>query len=234
MINPTKLTTPKDAFDAMGVSYAFSRGYAENATTTNGALLREALEGAKQFQKVLVFAGLTDYVESEGCDREDMRLPENQLALIEGLIKENKQVIVVLFGGSPGAAVRGESERNIEYVSARAERRQGRARICCSERQTPRAGLQRPGCSDTRTFPSAKRSEERERDLQRERLRRLPLLYDGAKESSLSRFAALLHELCLVGYAVERGRGSVHHLLPREKYGNTRWRGSRSALCLCA
>ena len=30
-----------------------------------------------------------------------MRLPENQLALIEGLIKENKQVIVVLFGGSP-------------------------------------------------------------------------------------------------------------------------------------
>lgn len=101
MINPTKLTTPRDAFDAMGVSYAFSRGYAENATTTNGALLREALEGAKQFQKVLVFAGLTDYVESEGCDREDMRLPENQLALIEGLIKEGKQVIVVLFGGSP-------------------------------------------------------------------------------------------------------------------------------------
>ena len=101
MINPTKLTTPRDAFDAMGVSYAFSRGYAENATTTNDALLREALEGAKKHQKVLVFTGLTDYVESEGCDREDMQLPENQLPLIEGLIKENKQVIVVLFGGSP-------------------------------------------------------------------------------------------------------------------------------------
>ena len=101
MINPTKLTTPKEAFDAMGVRYTYARGYAENSTTTNGALLREALESAKQFQKVLVFAGLTDYVESEGCDRKDMRLPENQLALIEGLIKENKQVIVVLFGGSP-------------------------------------------------------------------------------------------------------------------------------------
>ena len=101
MINPTKLTTPKDAFDAMGVRYTYARGYAENSTTTNGALLREALDGAKKFQKVLVFAGLTDYVESEGCDREDMRLPENQLALIEGLVKENKQVIVVLFGGSP-------------------------------------------------------------------------------------------------------------------------------------
>ena len=101
MINPTKLTTPKAAFDAMGVRYTYARGYAENSTTTNGALLREALEKAKQYKKALVFAGLTDYVESEGCDREDMRLPENQLALIEGLIKENKQVIVVLFGGSP-------------------------------------------------------------------------------------------------------------------------------------
>lgn len=101
MINPVKLTTPKDAFDAMGIKYAFSRGYAENSTTTNGALLREALEAAKRYKKVLVFAGLTDYVESEGCDREDMRFPENQLALIDALINAGKQVIVVLFGGSP-------------------------------------------------------------------------------------------------------------------------------------
>lgn len=101
MINPTKLTTPKDAFDAMRVRYTYARGYAENSTSTNDALLREALEGAKKHQKVLVFAGLTDYVESEGCDREDMRLPENQLALIDALINAGKQVIVVLFGGSP-------------------------------------------------------------------------------------------------------------------------------------
>ena len=101
MINPTKLTTPKDAFDAMGVRYTYARGYAENSTSTNDALLREALDGAKKFQKVLVFAGLTDYVESEGCDREDMRLPENQLALIDALSNAGKQVIVVLFGGSP-------------------------------------------------------------------------------------------------------------------------------------
>ena len=101
MINPTKLTTPKDAFDAMGVRYTYARGYAENSISTNDALLREALDGAKKFQKVLVFAGLTDYVESEGCDREDMRLPENQLALIDALSNAGKQVIVVLFGGSP-------------------------------------------------------------------------------------------------------------------------------------
>ena len=101
MINPTKLTTPKTAFDEAGIRYRFARGYAQNPVSTDGALLREALEGAKKYQKVLVFAGLTDYVESEGCDREDMRLPENQLALIEGLVNEGKQVVAVLFGGSP-------------------------------------------------------------------------------------------------------------------------------------
>lgn len=87
MINPTKLTTPKDAFDAMGVRYTYARGYAENSTTTNGALLREALDGTKKFQKVLVFAGLTDYVESEGCDREDMRLPKTSSLSSKGLSK---------------------------------------------------------------------------------------------------------------------------------------------------
>lgn len=40
-------------------------------------------------------------MESEGCDRGNMRLPENQLVLIDALCKTGKKVIVVLFGGSP-------------------------------------------------------------------------------------------------------------------------------------
>ena len=101
MINPARLTSPKKAFDEKGVNYTFARGYAENAVATNTALLNEALTAAKPFETALVFAGLTDYVESEGCDREHMRLPENQLALIDGLQKAGKRVVVVLFGGSP-------------------------------------------------------------------------------------------------------------------------------------
>ncbi len=101
MINPTKLTTPKAAFDAMGVRYTYARGYAENKTQTEQRYIDEALTLSKNENKVLVFAGLTDYVESEGCDREDMRLPENQLALIDALINAGKRVVVVLFGGSP-------------------------------------------------------------------------------------------------------------------------------------
>ena len=101
MITPARLTTPRNAFDEMGVSYAFCRGYEENKTEANASLVAEAVEKASQYEKILVFAGLTDYVESEGGDRENMCLPENQLALLEALVKAGKRVAVVLFGGAP-------------------------------------------------------------------------------------------------------------------------------------
>ncbi len=100
MINPAMLTTPKDAFDKAKVNYEFCRGYAENSLTPNEILISQAVESAEDYDKIVVFAGLTDYVESEGCDRENMRLPENQLALIDALIKTGKKIAVVLFGGS--------------------------------------------------------------------------------------------------------------------------------------
>ena len=101
MINPTYLSTPKTAFDANGVKYTYAKGYRENELAASTALIEEALDACAEYDSILVFAGLTDYVESEGADRENMRLPENQLALIDALIKANKRVTVVLFGGSP-------------------------------------------------------------------------------------------------------------------------------------
>ena len=79
MINPAMVTTPKDAFDARGVKQDCS---------------------LDECDTILVFAGLTDEYESEGCDREDMKLPSDQLALIDRLCDTGKKVIVVLFGGS--------------------------------------------------------------------------------------------------------------------------------------
>lgn len=101
MITPARLATPRNAFDEMGISYAFCRGYEENKTEANASLVAEAVEKASQYEKILVFAGLTDYVESEGGDRENMCLPENRLALLEALVKAGKRVAVVLFGGAP-------------------------------------------------------------------------------------------------------------------------------------
>ena len=101
MINPTRITTPKEAFGNMGIKYKFARGYAESNTRTEQKYIDEALALSEGYEKILIFAGLTDYVESEGCDRENMRLPENQLALIDALCKTGKKVVVVLFGGAP-------------------------------------------------------------------------------------------------------------------------------------
>ncbi len=100
MINPYRLTTPKNAFDENGVSYEFVKGYSENQLKPQDDLISEALEKAKSYDKVLVFAGLTDYVESEGGDRESLSLPENQSALIDAIVNTGKKVIIVLFGGS--------------------------------------------------------------------------------------------------------------------------------------
>ena len=79
MINPTEVTTPEDAFRARGIKPVT----------------------AAESDVILVFAGLTDEYESEGGDREHMRLPEHQLREIEALCKVGKKVVVVLFGGSP-------------------------------------------------------------------------------------------------------------------------------------
>ena len=79
MIHPTKVTTPKDAFDAHGVRSV----------------------PPEESDVILVFAGLTDYYESEGCDREHMRLPDSQLRQINALCARGQKVVVVLFGGSP-------------------------------------------------------------------------------------------------------------------------------------
>lgn len=101
MINPTELISPKAAFDSRGIEYAFAKGYIESRTTMDDDLINEAVKAAKNYEKILVFAGLTDFVESEGGDRADMRLPENQYALIDSLVKKGKKIAVVLYGGSP-------------------------------------------------------------------------------------------------------------------------------------
>ncbi len=101
MINPYHLITPKMAFDNANVSYLYCKGYKENEEEPNNALLDEIKNNAKDFDTVLAFIGLTDYVESEGGDRLNMSLPKNQLAMIEELRKLNKKIVLVFYGGSP-------------------------------------------------------------------------------------------------------------------------------------
>lgn len=101
MINPTSLFTPEDAFKEAGIRFEYAQGYREADNEIDPKLIKEAVVCSQKYKKVLVFAGLTDYVESEGADRESLSLPKPQLALIDALAKAHKDVIVVLYGGAP-------------------------------------------------------------------------------------------------------------------------------------
>ena len=61
----------------------------------------EAIEASKKAKTVVIFAGLPDSYESEGYDRKDMKMPQNQDVLISEIAKVNKNVVVVLHNGSP-------------------------------------------------------------------------------------------------------------------------------------
>ena len=94
-INSWKLVSATEACQKV----AYAKGCNEDGST-NETLLKEALELAKIKEKVVVFAGLTDSYESEGFDRENMKMPQGHIHMMEELVKVNANVIVVLMCGS--------------------------------------------------------------------------------------------------------------------------------------
>lgn len=87
--------------DYPDVKYSYTRGYRLKKDQIDDEYKAEAVVTAAQADRIVVFAGLPDGLESEGFDRRDMRLPNNQNDLIETLVKLNKPLTVVLFAGSP-------------------------------------------------------------------------------------------------------------------------------------
>ncbi|HWQ58594.1 MAG TPA: glycoside hydrolase family 3 C-terminal domain-containing protein, partial [Clostridia bacterium] len=82
-----------------GVAYA--EGYRLDTEEADLALVREAVRAARGAGIAVVFAGLPDALESEGYDRAHMRMPANQVSLIEAVAEANPNTVVVLHNGSP-------------------------------------------------------------------------------------------------------------------------------------
>lgn len=99
-MNPYELITIKQAFDNNNVKYDYVKGYKEITDVIDQEEEEKALNKAKEYDTILFFGGLTELFESEGYDREDLKIPNNQLSLINKLTKNNN-VIFVAFGGSP-------------------------------------------------------------------------------------------------------------------------------------
>lgn len=64
-------------------------------------ILDKAVDAAKNSDVALVFVGTNYTYESEGFDRKNLQLPENQDELIKAVSKANKNTIVILTTGSP-------------------------------------------------------------------------------------------------------------------------------------
>lgn len=101
LVTPTRLESIYEELEAYGIDFDYSRGYDVKDDKPNSKLIKEACDFAKEADVVLVFAGLTEKFESEGYDRQHMRIPESHNQLIKNIIKENQNVVVILSGGSP-------------------------------------------------------------------------------------------------------------------------------------
>lgn len=99
-INTWKVTSALDAAKACGLKVNYVQGY-DVKEKKDKKLLPEAIEASKKAKTVVIFAGLPDSYESEGYDRKDMKMPQNQDVLISEIAKVNKNVVVVLHNGSP-------------------------------------------------------------------------------------------------------------------------------------
>lgn len=102
MISPTKVVTHKDAFDARGIRYEYARGYSAGVDPAEDKPVAEAVALAGKYDIVLLYLGLTDLAESEGGDRAHMRLPDDQLELVNALMQTVAKRLSLCFrAGSP-------------------------------------------------------------------------------------------------------------------------------------
>lgn len=103
-INPAKLDNVLDEIKksaGINCNISYSQGFSLISDDTNEYLVDEAMRAAAQSQVAVIFAGLPDRYESEGYDRTHMRIPENQINLIEEIAKVQDNIVVVLSNGSP-------------------------------------------------------------------------------------------------------------------------------------
>ncbi len=99
-INPYKLKSFTEYLDEKGEEYVYADGY-DATDVPSEEKIAEAKNLAKLADKVVLFIGLTDEYESEGFDRTHLSLPTSHNKLVKEILTVNKNVVIVLAGGSP-------------------------------------------------------------------------------------------------------------------------------------
>ena len=100
MVNSTKVDSIKDMIKARGISVTgIVRGYQRDGKEDE-AMKKEAADLARRSDVVLFFFGLNEMSETEGLDRTHLRIPQNQINLIQELAKANANLIGIISAGS--------------------------------------------------------------------------------------------------------------------------------------
>ena len=102
-IVPIKLDSVCDCLMEMGAEFDYADGYILDSDMSDDALIAQAVQAADGKDYVFVIAGLPAPYESEGFDRESMKMPESHNKLIKELaaVSGAKKIVVFLLGGSP-------------------------------------------------------------------------------------------------------------------------------------
>lgn len=98
-VHPWRVESALDCVNGENVTYA--QGFDDESDATDAALLREAVDAAQNAEVAVLFVGLPESYESEGFDREHLKMPPNQLELIREVCKVQKNVVVLLHNGAP-------------------------------------------------------------------------------------------------------------------------------------
>ncbi|WP_334075065.1 MULTISPECIES: beta-glucosidase family protein [Paenibacillus] len=102
IVNPTRLDRTLDCLQECGiVSLGYEPGF-ERYGKKNRKKLERACALAEKAEVVLLYLGLDEATEAEGLDRQNMKIPDNQIELLHALHQVNPNIVVVL---SCGAAV---------------------------------------------------------------------------------------------------------------------------------
>lgn len=101
-INPTKVTVPFKELQAQAGNAELT--YAEGYPTDNSFrqdMIDEAVTLAQAADVAVLYIALPTFKESEGYDRTDLDLAEQQIALIKSVAKVQPKTVVVLNNGAP-------------------------------------------------------------------------------------------------------------------------------------
>ncbi len=100
IVTPTILDHTLKCLDESGItSIGYEQGFTRYGRPSS-TLVRKACNLAKQADVVLLYLGLDEWSEAQGIDRSTMKLPKNQVHLLESLSEVSHQIVVVLSCGT--------------------------------------------------------------------------------------------------------------------------------------